>query len=109
MAVTPKILAQAAPSATSLADLYTCPRETGVVAHLFIANRSATPTAFRVSVAKDGAADATSQYIAYDKAILGNEPVRLEGLALSPDDVVRVYATLATLTFTLFGLEIPEE
>lgn len=109
MAVSPKILAQLAPSAASLTDMYTVPNGVGIVAHLFITNRSATPTAFRVSVAKDGAADGTSQYIAYDKAILGNVPERLEGLALAPDDVVRVYATLATLTFTLFGLEIPEE
>jgi hypothetical protein len=109
MAVTPKVLAQAAPSAASLTDFYTCPDGVGIVAHCFIANRSATPTALRVSVARDGATDGTSQYIAYDKAILGNAIERLEGITLSPDDVVRIYATLATLSFTLFGLEIPEE
>jgi hypothetical protein len=108
MAVTPKILAQSAPGAASLTDLYTCPKGVGIVAHLFVANRSATPTAFRVSTARDGAVDATSQYSAYDKAISGNAVDRVEGIALSPDDVVRVYNTLATLSFVLFGLEIPE-
>lgn len=107
MAVTPKILAQVAVGAASLTDIYTCPRGVGVVAHLFVANRSATPTAFRVSTAKDGAGTADAQYAAYDKPILGNAVDRVEGITLSPDDVVRVYATLATLSFTLFGLEIP--
>lgn len=109
MAVTPKILGQSNPGATTLTDLYTCPDGVGVVAHLFITNRSAVATSFRVSVARDGAADDSSQYVAYDKAVLGNAVERLEGITLAPDDVVRIYATLATLSFVLFGLEIPEE
>lgn len=108
MAVSPKF-AQLAPGAAALTDMFTCPNGVGIVAHMLVANRSATPTSFRVSVAKDGAADATSQYCAYDKVVLGNAIERVEGITISPDDVIRVYATLATLSFSLFYLEIPEE
>ncbi len=108
MAVSPKFK-QLGPGAASLTDMFTCPSEVGIVGHMFICNRSATPTAYRVSLALDGATDATSQYLAYDKPILGNVTERLEGITLSPDDVVRVYATLATLTFVLCYLEFPEE
>lgn len=107
MALTP-FFAQLAPGAASLTDLHTCPDGVGEVGHLVVANRSATPTSFRVSVARDGATDATSQYMAYDKPILGNAVERVEGICLTGDDVVRVYATLATLTFNLTGLQISD-
>ena len=108
MAVTP-FFAQLAPSAASLTDMHTCPvGVAGEVGHMAIANRSATPTTFRVSVARAGAADATSQYLAYDKTVLGNAVERVEAIALTPNDVVRVYATLATLSFNLSGLQIPD-
>ena len=108
MAVSPKSKSLA-PGAASLTDMFTCPDGVGVVAHLLVVNRSATPTSFRASVAVDGAADATDQYVAYDKAIQGNTIERVEGICLSADDVLRVYATLATLSFRLFYLEFEEE
>lgn len=105
MALTP-FFAQLAPSAASLTDMHTCPDGVGEIGHLIVCNRSATPTSFRVSIARDGATDATSQYLAYDRAILGNAIERVEGICLTSDDVVRAYATLATLTFTLSGFQI---
>lgn len=54
-----------------------------------------------------GAVDNNNQYLYYDVSILGNETFAATlGIALATTDVVRVYATLATLTFTLAGLEI---
>lgn len=108
MAETLKILGQSNPSATTLTDAYTVPALTqAVISSITVANRSATPTAFRVSVAVAGAANDNKQYIAYDAAITANEVWGMTlGLTLGPADVVRVYATLATLSFGIFGSEV---
>lgn len=103
-----KVLGQSAPAATTLTDIYTVGASTSaVVSSLVVANRSATATAFRVSVAPAGAGDATSQYLYYDIAIEGNDTFAATlGIGLATTDVVRVYATLATLTFSVFGVEV---
>ena len=103
-----KVLGQNSPSATSLTTLYTVPGSTStVVSSVVIANRSATATAFRVSIAVAGAGDDVKQYVAYDVAIQGNDVVALAlGITLAATDVIRCYATLATLSFTAFGEEI---
>lgn len=105
--VTLKVLGQSAPSATTLTDLYTVPALTSAVcSSLVVCNRSATATSFRISVAKGGVADATNQYLYYDVTIAGNDTfIATIGMTLETTDTVRCYATLATLTFTLFGQE----
>ena len=71
-----------------------------------VANRSATPTTFRISVAVAAAADSLEQYIAYDVAIAGNDVFAATvGITMAATDVIRVYATLATLSFSIFGIE----
>lgn len=91
------------PGAASLSDLYTA--VTQVVAVVNVVNASATATSFRVSVAVGGAADNAKQYHAYDIPITGNGKDKVL-VTLAIGDVVRVYATLATLTFTLYGVKI---
>jgi len=107
MAETLKVLGQSNPSAATLTDAYTVPGATqAAVSSLVVANRSSTPTHFRVSVAKAGAADSAEQYLYYDIPIIGNDTfIATIGVALETTDVVRVYATLATLSFNLFGVE----
>jgi len=78
-----------------------------VCSTLVVCNRSATGTSFRISVAVAGAADDNKQYLFYDSAIAGNAVTTVTiGITLGATDVVRVYATLATLTFSLFGVEL---
>jgi hypothetical protein len=107
VADTYKVLGQINPSAATLTTGYTVPASTSaVVSSVSVANRSATATSFRISVAVAGAADDNIQYIAYDVAIAGNEVKTFTiGITLATTDVVRVYATLATLTFNIFGVE----
>lgn len=102
------ILAQVNPGAATLTDAYTVPASTRtVVSTLFVANRSAVATSYRVSVAVGGAADDLKQYVYYDVPLDGNDTFgSTTGMSLGPGDVVRVYATLATLSFTLMGAEI---
>lgn len=108
MASAYKQLGQFNPTATTLTDAYTVPGATQtVLAGIQVCNRSATPTSFRISVAPAGAGDAVTQYYYYDFPIQGNDSVTvMGGVGLATTDVVRVYATLATLTFVVTGCEI---
>jgi|SRR3990172_1084975 len=97
---------QANPAAATLTALATVPADSlYLIAILTVANRSASPTSFRLALAPAGAADALTQYVARDLPIRGNDVYRTK-LVLAPTDVIRVYATLATLTFTVNGLRV---
>ena len=107
MPFTYKILGQSAPAATTLTDLYTVSAATECIgSSIVVCNRSSL-TSFRVSVAPAGAADDPKHYLFYDTTIAANDtkPFTL-GITLAASDVVRVYNTLATVSFTLFGTEI---
>ena len=103
-----KILGQSKPSATTLTDAYTVPASTeAVISTITVCNQSATATSFRISVAPAGAGDTASQYIYYDVPISGNDTFAATlGISLAATDVVRVYNTLATLSFNITGVEI---
>jgi hypothetical protein len=108
MAEAAKVLAQVNPSATTLTDGYTVPGATSaVVSSITVANRSSTPTSFRISVAVAGAANDNKQYLYYDVEIPGNDTfVATIGVTLETTDVIRVYAAAAQLSFNIFGVEI---
>lgn len=108
MTDTLKALAQSNPSAATLTDAYTVPASTSTsISSIVVTNRSAIATTFRISVAVAGAADNNKQYLYYDVPIGGNDSfVATLGITLAATDVLRVYATLATLSFNLFGVEV---
>ncbi len=103
-----KVLGQSAPSAATSTTLYTVPGATQVViSSITVCNRSNVGTSFRVSIDVNGAGDSNEDYIAYDVPIAGNETIAIgQGVTLDASDLIRVYATLATLTFGAFGQEI---
>jgi hypothetical protein len=103
-----KVLGQSAPGATTLTPVYTVPPAgEAVISTVTVANQSATPTAYRISIAVAGLADTAKQYIAYDVAIGANSVHTYTiGMTLGPGDIIRVYNTLATLSFNVFGVEI---
>ncbi len=108
MAVTNKVLGQSNPAAATLTTLYTVPSVTETVcSSIVVANRSVTATAFRIAVRIAGGAILDEDYLYYDIAISGNDTFTATlGITLAATDVVSVYATLATLSFNLFGQEI---
>jgi hypothetical protein len=108
MATTLKVLGQSNPLATTLTTLYTTPTSTStVVSSLVVCNRSAVATSFRVAVRPAGAAISNEHYLYYDVPISGNTTFAATlGISLEATDVVSVYATLATLSFNLFGQEL---
>ena len=107
MANSLKVLGQSAPLATTLTDLYTVPASTSTIcSSIVVCNRSATATSFRVAVRPSGGAIANQMYLYYDVTIAGNDTfIATIGISLQTTDVVSVYNTLATLSFSLFGQE----
>lgn len=108
MAEALKVLAQSNPVAATLTVAYTVPGSTSAtISSIVVCNRSATATTFRISVAVAGAANDNKQYLYYDEEVKGNTTFAATlGITLAATDVVRVYATLATLSFSVFGVEI---
>ena len=107
MAITIKTLGQSTPAATTLTDLYTVPAlKSTVCSSIVVCNRSATNTTFRIAVRPAGAAISNEMYLYYDVTLAGNDTfIATIGITLATTDVVSVYATLATLSFNLFGQE----
>jgi len=108
MASTYKVLGQLAPAATTLSTLYTVPSATSTVTStLTIANTSVAPITVRVAVRPTGTAIDIKHYILYDGNINANDTLFLTlGLSLATTDVVSVYSSSGTASFSLFGSEI---
>ena len=103
-----KVLGQSNPAATTLTTLYTVPSATeAVVSSIVIANLTASAATFRIAIRPDGASIANSQYIAYDITVGASDSTVLTlGLTLDAADVVSVYASTTTVTFSAYGSEI---
>ena len=108
MATTYKVLGQSSPSTTTETDLYTVPSATkSVVSSLIVANRGATTASFRISIAVSGASTSNKDYIYYDLPIGGNDTfIATVGLTLSATDVIRIYSSNSSLSFSIYGSEI---
>src|SRR5690242_8642174 len=102
-----KVLGQSKPTATTLTAVYTVPAATSAVVSTVVICNQGAATSVRLSVAVAGAVDATQQYLLYDTAIAANTTYTLTlGITLATTDVIRVYNTLATVSFNIFGSEI---
>lgn len=108
MAVSYKVLAQSAPSATTATDIYTVPSATeAVVSTIVVANRAAAPATYRIAVRPNGASLANQHYIAYDVTVGASDSTTLTlGITMDAADVLTVYASTANLSFNVFGSEI---
>jgi len=107
MANTYKVLGQSKPGAATLTDLYTVPAATSAVCSSLVVCNQGAATSYRISIAVAGAVDTPAQYLAYDVAIGANaSDTWTIGITLAATAVVRVYNTLATCSFNLFGQEI---
>jgi hypothetical protein len=109
MAATYKVLGQVQPTFGNLTSLYTVGAgKTAVISTITVCNQSSSATAtFRISVAVAGAADATSQYVAYDAFLDYNETKAYTlGITLGSTDVIRVYGSTSNLSFHAYGSEI---
>lgn len=103
-----KTLGQSAPSATTLTTLYTVPSATSaVVSTITICNQSSSAATYRIAVRPAGASVAAQHYIVYGATVAGSDTTALTlGITLATTDVISVYASTATLSFSAFGSEI---
>ena len=108
MATTYKVLGQSNPSATTNTTLYTAPSATStVVSTIVVANLDSTSATFRIAVRPAGATIANQHYVAYNITVGASDSTTLTlGLTLATTDVITVYASTATVTFSAFGSEI---
>jgi hypothetical protein len=108
MATNYKVLGQSNPAATTAVSLYTVPAATQtIVSTVVVTNQAATAGTYRIAVRVAGATLATNQYIAYDVSLPANASDTLTlGLTLGATDVVTVYASSATFSFSAFGSEL---
>ena len=108
MAITYKVLAQSAPSATTNTDVYTVGSgKQATVSTITVCNRSTTAATYRIAIRVAGATIANEDYIAYDAPIGSNDSITWTiGVTLGAADVVTVYASTANLSVNIFGAEI---
>ena len=97
------IYGQSKPTAATQTTLFTATTQS-VVSSIIVCNQSAVATTFRIAYQPLGAVLATAQYLYYDLPIAGNDTfVATVGITLASTDVISCYATLATVSFNLFG------
>jgi Na+-translocating ferredoxin:NAD+ oxidoreductase RnfA subunit len=108
MATLYKILGQSLPLATTNTTLYTTPASTTAIAStLQICNQAATAGTVRVAARPSGAALSTQHYLLYDTSIAANDSLSLSiGMCLATTDVVTIYSSSGSISFTLFGSEL---
>lgn len=108
MATTYKVLGQQNPSATTQTTLYTVPSSTSaVVSTLMICNQGGSSATFRIAIRPAAATLDLKHYLSYDTVVPANDSIALTlGITLATTDVVSVYASTTTLSFSLFGSEI---
>ena len=108
MPINYRVLGQVNPSATTATTLYTVPAGTqAVVSTISVCNQAASSGTYRIAIRPAGAALTASQYIAYDSAITANNTTFITiGVTLGATDVITVYASSATMSFSAYGSEL---
>lgn len=106
-----KVLAQSAPSSTTIANVYTVPAATNtIVSTLMVCNRSNGNATYNIAVVPGGATIANQHYIAFNALVPANDSIALSvGMSLAATDNISVQANTAganNIGFTLFGTEI---
>ncbi len=109
MATVYKVLAQAAPAATTETTLYTVPSSTSaVVSTIAITNQAGTSGTYRIAVRP--AADASTaqkHWIVYGATVGASDSIMLTlGITLAAGDLIRVFASSADMSFNAFGSEL---
>jgi glucose-6-phosphate dehydrogenase assembly protein OpcA len=108
MATTYKVLGQVNPAATTATNLYTVPASTStVVSTIAIANQAGTSATYRIAVRPAGETLAAKHYIVYGATVAASDSILLTlGITLATTDIITVYASSATTSFSIFGSEI---
>ena len=103
-----KVLGQSAPSATTATTLYTVPSATStVVSSINVVNIGGSTDTIRIAVRPAGASLANEHYIVYGLNLSAASTFTFtSGVTLATTDVITVYSTTGTSTFSAFGSEL---
>lgn len=101
-------MGQQIPAATTATTLYTVPAATStVVSTITICNQASSAATYRIAVRPAGAVLAAVHYIVYGATVAASDSTALTlGITLATTDVITVYSSTATLSFSAFGSEI---
>ena len=100
-----KVLAQSAPTATTATTLYTATNAT-IISTLNVANIGGAADLIRIAVRPAGAALDNQHYITYGVQVPSGGVFSIQGgITLANTDVVTVYSTTGTSSFSAFGSE----
>jgi hypothetical protein len=109
MATTYKVLGQSAPAAATAIDVYTVPSVTeAVISTINAVNTHASNAdTIRVAVRPNGASLANQHYIIYNLSLAAGATFTYTGgVTVDAADVVTIYSTNGTTSFSVFGSEI---
>jgi len=100
-----KVLAQSAPSATTATTLYTASNAT-IVSSLNVANTGGAADTVRIAVRPAAATLANLHYLVYGVQVPSGAILTFTGgITLANTDVITVYSTTGTSSFSAFGSE----
>lgn len=100
-----KVLAQNAPSATTATTLYTATNAV-IVSSLNVANTGGAADTIRIAVRPAGATLANQHYLVYGVQVpSGSIFTYTGGVTLANTDVITIYSTTGTSSFSAFGSE----
>ena len=100
-----KVLAQSAPSAATASTLYAATSAT-IVSTLNVTNTGGAADTIRVAVRPAGASLANQHYIAYGVQVPSGSMLAITtGITLANTDVITIYSTTGTSSFSAFGSE----
>lgn len=108
MAETRQVLGQLLPGANALSVLYTVPAATqAVVSTITVCNENNAAATYSLSVAINGAADAGSQYLAFNAPLQPNESKGYTlGVTLGAGDVIRCLSNIGLVAFHAYGVQL---
>ena len=100
-----KVLAQSAPTAATATTLYTASNAV-IVSSLNVANTGGAADTVRIAVRPAGATLANQHYIVYGLQVpSGSFLTYTGGITLANTDVITIYSTTGTSSFSAFGSE----
>ena len=100
-----KVLAQSAPSAATATTLYTVANAV-IVSSLNVANTGGAADLIRIAVRPAGATLANLHYLVYGVQVpSGSIFTYTGGITLANTDVITIYSTTGTSSFSAFGSE----
>ena len=100
-----RVIAQLAPGATTLTTLVDGKQVSPIhLQSLVVCNRAAASATFRMTIQPTNEALDNKHYLFYDLPIVPNDSFTSSlDIGVQPGDVIKVYASTANLTFTVFG------